>query len=203
MSLYSQYFLYYLILQLFYEGISPVPITQISESQQIIRFQCQESLSNQIMSVSNAILLSKSLNFSFVLPESFKSRRHNTALIDVTGLQPVRIVKIFNMTKLKSMLSNQYGVYLLRESELNRIHRFYIHQPSIRFSSFEDVLKDLEVFRSLEPIVLDVDNLFLRMITTNCGDQQLLSGILHSLLQTLSDPIEQIVNAIKSELGLN
>jgi glycosyltransferase involved in cell wall biosynthesis len=148
----------------------------------------------QLLSFASAILLTSSTNSHLVLPGGFPCSSNGNTI-------QTPLSKLFDLTKLELMLFQKYGIQTVMESELHQTHRYYMHQPSMRFRSLSEYLSEFEKFRSLNPVVVEVDELYERMVPTSCEQNQRFGEILHLLMQCFAQPIHLLAEEIQTILG--
>jgi glycosyltransferase involved in cell wall biosynthesis len=169
----------------------PDPPTTLDKP--IIKYQSSSpEFAIQLLTFASAILLSTSTKSSLVLPEGFPCSSKKA---------PTALSKLFDPTKLELMLFQKYEIQTVMESELHQNHRYHMHQPAIRFRSFEDYLLEFDKFRSLKPVVVEVNELYERMVPISCEQNQQLGEIIHLLIQCLAQPIHLLAEEIQTMIG--
>jgi glycosyltransferase involved in cell wall biosynthesis len=164
-----------------------------TQSKNILKFQSSsQDLSVFLISLGNGIKLATLLNCSVLLPAEIILRSHS--------LSSIPIVDIFDISKLRSQILTQFAVDLILDSEILD-HRLHLSHPILKYTSLNQVTADLQRYLTATNIILDVGELFLRIIDTNCEAQKGMAKILHLILSSFPDSFRHSMSEILPILG--
>jgi glycosyltransferase involved in cell wall biosynthesis len=109
---------------------------------------------------------------------------------------PLKIVitELLNISRFSSLMGQRSIVDTVLESEISD-HRIRLYHPLLKYNSVKETLRALEPFIAPNT-VLDVGNIFLRMIDTDCKAQKEMAEIIHLLLECFPDEIPTLTDAL-------
>jgi glycosyltransferase involved in cell wall biosynthesis len=170
-------------------AVMPSPSPSIALSPQpILRFQSSSSdIATFILSLSNALRLSSLLNYSLMLPTQIS--------IPSISPQTILITDLLNISKFSALLAERYLVKTVLESHL-KDHHIRLYHPLLKYNTLNQTLHELEPFLATPNSVLDVGNVFLRMLDTDCGAQKEMAEMLHLLLECFPNEVITLSNAL-------
>jgi hypothetical protein len=159
------------------------------------------------MQFVNAVYLAKLFNFTIVLPTQILTRK-SMKLTDITGLDDTSTVtsfvpldRLYNTPLLRERLWTECGVRSIMETEINDVFRVHVFKSIDRFIDYNELVSELQLFSAFLPIVLDVDNLLLTIMTGDCEVHKELFGIMKLISSSYSEPITQIGEALQAKLA--
>jgi glycosyltransferase involved in cell wall biosynthesis len=171
-----------------------------SRSNNAIKYQTDVGLTNQLLSFVQAIRIAQYLQCSLVLPAKFKTRILNSYQDLNHSTQEIDLEEVFNIQKLQTDIALKFHVRIFRESEIVN-HRINLLHPLVKYSAVnKSTIEELKSYLKVDNTILDVGPLYLRMIDVDCQHQRDMAEILHLLLDSLADPLSDLVTSLLSFL---
>ena len=163
-------------------------------SERFLHFKLAEDFSNQLMSIATALVLSRRHGFTTVLPSHFLTR----SVTEVTEVsrstmelgERVPMSMLFDMEILNhTLLAAGYALTVDVPTSAHG-HLSWFQAPLDRRGYLREVDAHLDEFSQLEHIVVDVGNLFLRLVPLDCELHDELFHVTQHLVSSFSRAIQ-------------
>ena len=163
-------------------------------SERFLHFKLAEGFSNQLMSIATALVLSRRHGFTTVLPSHFLTRSV-MEVTDVSGStmelgKRVPMSMLFDREILNHTLSAAGYALTFDVPTSAHGHLSWFQAPLDRRGYLREVDAHLNEYSQLEHVVVDVGNLFLRLIPLGCELHDELFHVTQRLVSSFSHAIQ-------------